>query len=324
MNKANPQVMDEHAKRSAHDTPHAAASKAAWLSHEERGTLLGIRFVVWLCNLAGRGVARGFVRILALYFVVFAGASRRASRGWLTHVLGRQARLGDVTRHITTFALVALDRVFLLQGQRERFELSSQGTEHLDALTAQKRGAILLGAHLGSFEAMRARAGNRGHDIYVLAYLQNAKKITQALSALAPEMHDRVIAIGSIDALLRAKEVVDQGAMIAMLGDRTGLNSKTTVVDFLGRKALLPTGPFLLASTLRCPVLLVFGLYVGGNRYQMFCEPFAERVVLPRKDRESALHGYAQAYATRLAYFAQKYPYNWFNLYDFWSCETGT
>jgi predicted LPLAT superfamily acyltransferase len=109
-----------------------------------------------------------------------------------------------------------------------------------------------------------------------------------------------------------------------MLGDRTGLNSKITEVEFFGRKAALPTGPFLLASTLRCPVLLVFGLYAGGNRYQMFCEPFAERIVLPRKNRERALHDYAQAYATRLEHFARLYPYNWFNLYDFWSSEHGS
>lgn len=294
-------------------------AKAAWLSQEERGTNLGIRFVVGLCNLFGRSIARAFIRVLALYYVAFAVRGRKASREFLSIALGRRATFFEVTKHITTFALVALDRVFLLQNQRERFVLNSEGTEHLDALTAQKQGAILLGAHLGSFEAMRARADNRGHDLYVLAYLENAKKITQVLAALAPDMHDRVIALGSVSAVLQAKEVVDAGAMLAVLGDRTGLNSKTTEVEFFGRKAKFPTGPFLLASSLRCPVLLVFGLYLGENRYQMYCEPFAERVVLTRKDREGALQSYVQAYARRLEHYARLYPYNWFNLYDFWA-----
>ncbi len=295
-----------------------ASAKSAWLMREERGTILGIRFVVGLCNLAGRAVARAFVRLLALYFVAFAAHGRRASRGFLTRALGRPARLRDVIRHMTTFALVALDRVFLLQGPPERFELAAQGSEHLDALTRDRRGAILLGAHLGSFEAMRARAGGRGHDLYVLAYLENARKISQVLAALAPDKHDRVIALGSVEAMLRARELVDAGALIALLGDRTGLNGKTTEVEFFGHSAPLPTGPFLLAAALRCPVLLVLGVYLGGNRYQMYCEPFAERIVLPRKQRERALHAYAQAYATRLEHFARLHPYNWFNLYDFW------
>jgi predicted LPLAT superfamily acyltransferase len=128
-----------------------------------------------------------------------------------------------------------------------------------------------------------------------------------------------VIPLGSVDALLRAKKAVDEGAMVAMLGDRTGLNAKTTQVMFMGKPAPLPTGPFLMAASLGCPVMLVFGIYRGGNWYEMHCEPFAERVVLPRGEREQALQKYAQAYATRLEHFARTYPYNWFNIYDFWN-----
>ncbi|MFT3924743.1 MAG: hypothetical protein QM778_19570 [Myxococcales bacterium] len=293
-------------------------TKTAWLSNEERGTVLGIRFVVWLCNFFGRRAARSFIYVLAAYYTAFAAHGRRASRAWLSFVFGRPATLLEVYKHLSTFALVALDRVFLLQGQRERFVLNSHGTEHLDVLTAQKKGAVLLGAHLGSFEAMRARAGGRGHDIRVLAYFENAKKITQVLAAVAPEMHEKVIPLGSMDALLKAKEAVEQGAMIAMLGDRTGLNAKTTQVMFMGKPAPLPTGPFLLASSLGCPVLFVCGIYRGGNWYEMHCEPFADRIVLPRGNREEALQKYAQQYADRLSHFAGKHPYNWFNIYDFW------
>jgi len=297
----------------------AAEGKTAWLSNEERGTVLGIRFVVWLCNFFGRRAARAFIYVLAAYYTAFAAHGRRASRAWLSFVLGRPARMREVYEHLSTFALVALDRVFLLQGQRERFVLDSHGTELLDALTARKQGAVLLGAHIGSFEAMRARAGGRGHDIRVLAYFENAKKITQVLAAVAPEMHERVIPLGSLDSLLKAKEAVEAGAMVAMLGDRTGLNAKTTQVMFMGKPAPLPTGPFLLAASLGCPVLFVCGIYRGDNWYEMHCEEFAERVVLPRGAREEALQKYAQAYADRLAHYARAHPYNWFNLYDFWN-----
>jgi predicted LPLAT superfamily acyltransferase len=296
----------------------AAPDKAAWLANEERGTLRGIRFLVGLCNLAGRRVARAFVRVLMVYYTLFAQQGRRASQAFLREALGRRAGLRDAYRHLCTFGLVTLDRVFLLQGKRELFQLTPHGTEHLDRLTADKRGALLLGAHVGSFEVMRARAGGRGHDIRVLAYLANAQKITQVFAALSPEMQARVIPLGGMDALIRAKDALDQGAMLAMLGDRTGLNDKTAHAEFMGKQAPFPTGPFLLAAALHCPVLLVFGIYLGGNRYELFCEPFAERIVLPRKDRQGALQGYVQAYARSLERVARKYPYNWFNLYDFW------
>jgi predicted LPLAT superfamily acyltransferase len=297
----------------------SSSKPTTWLSREEQGTVLGIRFVVWLCNLAGRRMARAFVYVLALYYMAFAAHGRRASREWLSFALGRPVTLREIYRHLSTFALVTLDRVFLLQGRRELFALTAHGTENLDALTEARKGALLLGAHIGSFEVMRARAQGRGHDIHVLAYFENAKKITSVLAALAPEMHERVILLGSMNALIRAKEVVERGAIVAMLGDRTGLNSKTTQVTFMGKSAPLPTGPFLLASSLGCPVLLVFGIYRGGNRYDLYCEQFAERIVLPRGAREQALHDYVQAYASRLEHFARAHPFNWFNLYDFWN-----
>ncbi len=78
-------------------------------------------------------------------------------------------------------------------------------------------------------------------------------------------------------------------------------------------------GPYLLASVLHCPIYLTFGLYRGGNRYDMVCEPFAERVDLPRGAREEALAAYVQRYADRLAEHVQEAPDNWFNFFDFWS-----
>ena len=73
-----------------------------------------------------------------------------------------------------------------------------------------------------------------------------------------------------------------------MLGDRVGLDERVVEVDFFGAPALLPAGPYWLAATLRCPVFLTFGLYHEPNRYDLYCEPFAERIELARGDRENA------------------------------------
>jgi predicted LPLAT superfamily acyltransferase len=295
------------------------AKKAAWLARGERGTLFGIRFVVMLTRLLGRGASRAFVCLLMVYYFMFGRTARRASRGFLSVALGRTATWWDAFRHLLTFGLVTLDRVFLLQGRSELFNIEPHGSEHLERLALEKRGAFLLGAHIGSFEALRARAGGTGRDVHVLAFLDNAKKINTVLAAIAPEMHDRVLPVGDFDSLLRAKDVIERGGFLGMLGDRTGLNDKTVEVTFLGRPAPLPAGPFLLASVLKCPVFLVFGIYRGGNHYEVRCEPFAERIELPRSGRDAAVRRYAQAYADRLSELALKHPYNWFNVYDFWN-----
>jgi len=293
-----------------------------WLKRREHGTTLGIRFVVMLCNLFGRRIARGFVRILMVYYVALDRRARQASRRFLEQVLDRPVRFRDVLRHLTTFGLVTLDRVFFLQGRRELFEVEAEGSTLLDELTVEKRGALLLGAHVGSFEAMRARGSTRGHDIHVLAYLDNARKINAVLAGIDPAMSARVVSLGTVDSMIRAKALLEDGAILAMLGDRVGLSDKAVDVDFLGERAPLPTGPYLLASVLRCPVYLVFSVHLGGNAYRVWCEPFADRVELPRADREGALRRYAQRYADRLAFVAREYPFNWFNVYDFWNPTT--
>ena len=92
-------------------------------------------------------------------------------------------------------------------------------------------------------------------------------------------------------------------------------------MPFLGAPASFPTGPYLLAAALGCPVYLGFGLYHEPNRYALYCEPFAERVVLPRATRAEAVRDHVARYAARLEHFCRLAPYNWFNFYDFWSAR---
>ena len=68
---------------------------------------------------------------------------------------------------------------------------------------------------------------------------------------------------------------------------------------------------------------VIAGLYTAPDRYDLHCEPFAERVLLPRQGRRAALEGYAQEFADRLARHCRMAPMNWFNFYDFWAPPAG-
>jgi predicted LPLAT superfamily acyltransferase len=73
-----------------------------------------------------------------------------------------------------------------------------------------------------------------------------------------------------------------------------------------------------LAAVTQVPVVLFFGLYRGGNRYDVYFEHFADRLKAPRPRRREALAAWVQRYAARLEHHARTAPYNWFNFYDFW------
>jgi len=117
---------------------------------------------------------------------------------------------------------------------------------------------------------------------------------------------------------LQLKAAIESGGLVALLGDRVGMNEKDIAVPFFGRPARFATGALLLASVLKVPVYLVFGLHHPPNRYELYCEPFAERIELPRGRRDKALEEYVARYAARVEEFARRAPNNWFNFFDFW------
>lgn len=295
-------------------------SSATWLTQRERGAVLGIRFVFWLATAFGRWPARQFIRLLAAFYAVFDRNAKRASRAWLERAHSHPASWLDVYHHISMFAQVALDRIFLLKGKTEMLEVNRTGNEHLIKLAREKQGAILLGAHLGSFEAMRVSADEESFPVSIVGHFDNARMINALLSEIDPAMADSVIHVGQdpMGFALAIRDRLQQGHMIAVLGDRVGLNEKTVSADFFGEPALFPASPFILAAALRAPVYLVFGLYYEPNRYELSCEPFAERIELPRAKRDEALKLIVQRYANAVERYSRKAPYNWFNFYDFW------
>jgi predicted LPLAT superfamily acyltransferase len=296
-------------------------SDDTWLSQGERGTVFLIRMTYQFATLLGRPFMRIIVSCVALWYRIFDRKAVAASRDWLSRVNGTPPGFWEIYKHLRVFAQVTLDRMFLLTGRTKNFEFTRHGDELLAEQAAKGEGAILLGAHVGSYEAMRAGGAVDDVPIQILGYFENARQINALMNDLNPEQSANVIHLGEdpVAAIIKAKGCVERGHLMAILADRVGLNEKVVTAKFLGEDARFPTGIFIMASVMKCPVYLVFGLYSEPNRYDLYCEPFAEKIVLPRKDRQHHLEELVQRYATRVEHFARKAPHNWFNFFDFWS-----
>jgi predicted LPLAT superfamily acyltransferase len=310
----------------ASELPAVPEQRAEWLARRERGTRAGIRALLLVTKVLGRRGGRVLLRVIMFYFTLFAPAARRASRHWYERVTGHSS-FRTTYRHLLRFAEVALDRMFLVRGELQHFEFDRKGTELMQELVASGRGAILLGAHFGSFEAMRAAGRGMSLPINILAHNENARMIATFLDEVSGgQSKVRVIEIDPHERtyILEVKRRVDAGELVAVLGDRLGLNDRSATVEFFGAPARFPSGPFIMASVLRCPVLFVVGTHVPPNRYVLRCELLAERVELPRNAREQALQGYVQQFAQRLEHYARSAPDNWFNFYDIWYDSSGS
>lgn len=291
-----------------------------WMRHAERGSAPAVRLMIWIGLKLGRPPARALLYPITAYFLLTAHAQRRASRRYLERALGRPARWWHVARHIHTFAATILDRVFLLAGQAHRLDVRWHGLERLEARVACGQGTLLLGSHLGSFEVLRALAtGRRNLPLRILMYREHNAIITRLLDALNPDVAATVIELGRADSMIRVGEALSQGCLVGILGDRVGRSRKTTRCTLLGGEVELPCAPVLLAHRLEVPILLFFGLYRGGNRYDVYFEPFAERVVLDSARRAEQIQQWMQRFASRVEFHLRGAPYNWFNFYEVWN-----
>ncbi|MBL4689670.1 MAG: hypothetical protein JKY37_34095 [Nannocystaceae bacterium] len=300
-------------------TEQLARRRFRWLSIPERGSVLGIRFFVWAMTLGGRSVARAIVWPVMLYYFITSTRARRASAAFLArvdHASGWRA----VFAHLLRFAHVALDRLLLVQGKTSDLEFDVGPVELLEELRSSPRGALLLGAHVGSFEAMAGMARDRDLQVNAVVHTAGSRMLMDVLEGLNPELAARLIDLGQgrLDAIFEIRRRLEQGEHVAVLADRCVPGERSVVVPFMGQDARFPAGPYVLAATLGCPVYFVAALYHGDNRYSIHAERFAERVVLPRKDRQAGLRKYATLYAERLEALARSEPSNWFNFYDFW------
>lgn len=296
-----------------------SAETPDWVQRQERSNLAILRLMVWISLFFGRQLSRVVLYGIAVYYVIFAPAARRASRSYLRRALGRWANWRDGFLHVFSFASTVHDRIYLLNDRFDLFDLEVHGAEGLQATLDQGKGALLIGAHLGSFEVLRAIGrGKAGLKVAMLMYEENARKINATLQAINPAASEDIIGLGQPGSMIEARDKLDQGYLVGMLADRRLGDDETAQVDFLGEPAAFPVGPFRVAAMLRRPVYFMTGLYMGGNRYQIHFEPLADFSNIERAERASAVHAAQRAYADRLSHFCRQAPYNWFNFFDFW------
>ena len=293
-----------------------------WRARPERSNRMALGLMCWIARHLGRPVARLVLWPISIYFLCFGARARRASRDYLARALGRPAGWRDTARHIHSFAATILDRVYLLDDRFDLFRIEIEGEALMRAHADTGDGALLFGAHLGSFEATRA-LGRRvpGQRIALTMYEDNARKVNATLDAVNPANRPEIIPLGHVDTMLRVRDALDEGALVGVLADRSLGDEPTRPVPLLGAPVALPTGPFRMAAMMRRPVIFMAGLYLGGRRYRIRFEPLADFSTVTRDGREAAIETAMARYAEAIERCCREAPLNWFNFFDFWPAQ---
>lgn len=301
-----------------------------WAGTRERGVFFFMR-LTWLgIRVLGRPVMLPIVHLVALYFFLFGRRARDASLDYLRRV---QAQVPDsglaptwrhAYRHFRAFGTSILDKIDTWSGRMRYDDVVFEQRAEMNRARSGPRGVVVFGSHLGNLEVLRA-LGTLGSRVKlnVLVHTRHADYFNRILR-LSGATDVELVQVTSFDptTAFSLREKVDRGEWVVITGDRVPVHGGRIVdVDFLGDRAPLPIGPYIIAGLLECPVHLLFCLRRQGRNHVYF-ESFAERIDWTRPTRDAVLAACAQRYAARLEHYLRLAPLQWFNFYPFWRARS--
>ncbi|MGF1712917.1 glycosyltransferase family 2 protein [Vibrio kagoshimensis] len=308
-----------------------------WSRTQERGTVLGIKLLLAIYTLLGRKVFNVILRLVMRYYHLTGTRARTASEQYLFQLKAYAEQQNielpkDLTsyNHLLSFGHTMLDKLAAWKGDFSVDNLSIHGQDQFESMVENKQGVLILGSHLGNIELCRALGRRHSHiKINALVFTEHAERFNSVMKAVNPSSDLNLIQVSSMgpDTAILLQQKLEQGEWIVIVGDRTSTSkeSRSVWANFLGKEAPFPQGPFMLASVLKAPVFLLFGLRDDNKtkpHFNVYFEHFSDKIVLPRKTREQSLQEVVQQYANRLQHYTLKAPLQWYNFFNFWTLSS--
>lgn len=299
-----------------------------WAAMEETSLIWGIKTLVWIYRLFGRGAFRLFLAPVVSYYFITGTAARDASLSYLRHLHQHFPELDigcgwwDSYRHFLSFGETLLDKILAWMHCIDRDLVDFPNRRLLLELQQQGRGALILSGHIGNLELSQAIASLHDHvHLNILVHTKHATNFNRLLGRQTGGRL-RLIQVTELNPAIAIdlQDRIERGEFLVMVGDRIPVDGDRTVeAKFLGELAQFPQGPYLLASLLKCPVYTLF-CYPTKGRFQIDLQPFAESIQIPRQQpqRQQHLEQLAERFARRMEALCHAMPLQWFNFYPYW------
>jgi len=178
-----------------------------------------------------------------------------------------------------------------------------------------KRGALLLTAHFGNWEALGARLGQMGYPVSVLGGRQRNPLVEDLFARYRGNMGLQSLTVGK--SLRPIVEAFEQNQCLATLADQDG-GPDGFFIDFLGRKASVQTGLFSLAARRRVPIVTGFSMREGRTWRGELHDPEWPREAHTKEAAEIEARRLAGFYTRRVEQYVRKHPDHWFWVHRRW------
>ena len=304
-----------------------------WNSLSERGSYFWVLLAAWMYKVLGRRVTLALLAPVIFFDYLTGRQQRRASLAYLRRahehgLIAHKPGFWSGYPHFMSFAGSLVDKLAGWTGKISADQVEGAEDPIFSAAKFNGKGGLVLTAHVGNPELIRAVAtvGNR-FAVTVIMHTNNAQQYNEVIRKFSPESRVSIIEVSQIDVsvAMRLSEAVERGEWVVMAADRLppdGARHQRAAISmpFLGGQVEYPIGPYVLAATLKCPVYFLLCLRSKGKKpFKILFRHFADRITLPRGNREQALRPYMAKYSELLAEAVAEAPYQWFNFYDYWN-----
>jgi predicted LPLAT superfamily acyltransferase len=222
-----------------------------------------------------------------------------------------------VFKHFLSFGRAIIDRTAILAGQMEKFSFSFDGEFHVHKALAEKRGVLLLTAHLGNWEAAGQLLTRLDVPINVTGFDNESAEIRALLTKSSKAKFRLLPLTGEPTDAIPLVAALRRGEIVAMLGDRP-YGSPAASISFLGGTARFPIGAYVLAAMADSPLIMVFNLRERGGHYRFYGFPALHPQMPAHHLRDDYLKNCARGFAQNLETIVRRDPLQWYNFYPFW------
>ena len=192
-----------------------------------------------------------------------------------------------------------------------------EGEEFLNQLVAA-RGAILLTAHMGSYDLGAAVFAERvQREVRMVraseADSQTARHLDESLERAGAGSVKVAYSTSNLALSIELLNLIREGEIVSIQGDRSVPDVSARAAQLFGENVMLPDGPFILAFVAQVPIYPVFFVRTSFHNYKIIART-PIRCLRSERDREAVIEEAMQAWSHTLEKVIAEHWAQWFSL----------
>ena len=285
---------------------------------KSRGTRLGYSIFVTVLKKFGVRPAYLLLRFVTVYYFLFSYKSSKIIFNYFHRRIGF-GRLKSIFKIYSNYYLLGqtiIDKIVIMAGMANRFSFDFDGEEHLRDIVSQQKGGLLLSAHIGNWEIAGHLLQRLDTPVNIVMFDGEHQQIKDYLDSVAGKKKAKIIVIkNDLSHIYEISDAFKNKELVCIHADRFIEGNKTMKADLLGKEALFPAGPFVLAATFDVPLLFVFAMKESSLHYHFFATEIKK---YDRREKESCMQQILHDFSIDMEKKIKQYPEQWYNYYDFW------